>query len=77
VELTLIPSHLYLTFSNFETVGYLFDSYENALGLKDLSKTQSTAVNDADWNHEMLSKIRGFLEREERVKQIGKKLENK
>jgi hypothetical protein len=62
------PQPLILIFSDFESIGSLFDPYETSLGSKAESKAESTTVNDADGKHEMLSRRRGFLEREARVK---------
>lgn len=63
--------HWSLVAPDLEARGYDREAYEHSLGLKDLMRSQSTVVHDADGNRWTLFRIGGLLESKEKVKEIA------
>lgn len=63
--------HWSLVAPDLEARGYDREAYEHSLGPKDLMKSQSTVVHDADGNRWTLFRIGGLLESKEKVKEIA------
>lgn len=63
--------HWSLVCTEKEAAGYDREAYEHALGLKDLIKSQSTVIYDAEGKKWALFRLGGLLENAEKVREIA------